>query len=218
MSLLANQNGWWPLHAAVAWVYSRDVYFTLYAAEHGYTSLADGIKAYKRRTEESVAAVLNSEDDAWPSLREALERGTVRARGVPSDDEELPLTDTAALEAELPPTEVTGLIPRFYVRRVWLRQQFIEGRHWHNVKIARNDLEQYFPAIGSAAAESPRAHRRKAGEDAIREKYGPNGPPRGVSVDQSFRDVNKFLNKREVPSLSYSTFRRALDNVRTERK
>jgi hypothetical protein len=224
MSLLANQIEWWPLHAALAWVYSRDVSFILWAAEHGYRSLREGIEGYERSTEKSVTAVLNSEADAWPTLREAIAKGAVRARGVPSNDDELPSISSSALEEALQPAEATEQILKTHFRTMWLRSKYYSfNRRWHNVKIARNDLEKHFPAadceqsLRQAAAESPRPHRRMAVEEAIRNKYGPSGPGLGILVKQVHQDVNTLLKERGVHQVSLSTVRRALKKVRLER-
>src|SRR4030088_451312 len=83
----ASQINWWPLHAALAWVYSRDLPFTAHAAKFGYTELNKAIPAYTKITEREVHPVLK-DNDAWPPLREAIENRAVPARGVPTHDEE----------------------------------------------------------------------------------------------------------------------------------
>jgi hypothetical protein len=231
MPLLANQIGWWPIHAALAWVYTRDVDFTLYAAKRSYKSLTAGIDAYQHNTEESVHPVLNSEDDAWPRLRDAISTGTVRARGVPSNDEELPSARTPAAEEELPPAEAALLVLAFsWFGKISLRPEkwkFNEGRYWHDVKITRDDLEEQFPtlgsapALGSAAAQSPRrtsrAHVRQATADVIKEKYGPNGPGPGITEGQWSKEVIDIMKERKLKEPSVSTLRRALSDVKRER-
>jgi hypothetical protein len=218
MPSLANEIGWWPIHAALAWVYTRDLSLTVYAARRGYKSLKASIDAYQRNTEDTEVSVhpVTSEDDAWPKFREAISKEKVRARGVPSNDEERSTAD----EEELPPREAAVLVlGSSWYGKTYLRPEnwkFNEARFWHDVKIARDDLEEQFPALVSATVEpadsatvepphqglengqaiSMKAHRRKAAADAIRELYGPNGPGPGILQDQCFRRVNDLLGKR----------------------
>ena len=230
MPSLVNEIGWWPIHAALAWAYTRDLSFTVYAARRGYRSLKASIDAYQRNTEASVHPVLTSEDDAWPKLREAISKEKVRARGVPSNDEERSTAD----EEELPPRDAAVLVlGSSWYGKIFLcpeKWKFNEGRYWHDVKIARDDLEEQFPALDSAVAESPgqgsveegppaslKAHRRKAAADAIREIYGPSGPPPGILQEHCIRKVNDLLTKRGASRVSPATFRRALRAVKRER-
>jgi hypothetical protein len=116
----ASQINWWPLHAALAWVYSRDLPFTTHAAKSGYTELNKAIPAYTKITERPVHPVLN-DNDAWPQLRKEIENGAVLARGVPTQDEDQPSSSMHALEEELSPAEAAVLTTGSYFRYVYLR-------------------------------------------------------------------------------------------------
>jgi hypothetical protein len=224
-------------------VYTRDLSFVRYAAKRGGNkSLKTCLEQYQRNAEASVHPVLNIESDAWPRLREAMANGKVSARGIPSDNEEPP---GMAAEEQLPPREAAVVVPGYYwFGKMYLRPetwQFNEGLFWHDVKIARNDLEKHFPETESAAAEvlaaaaeasiaasespaaaaespaqRPRDHLLQATANAIRKIYGPNGPGFGVKKGQWHAAVVELMTKDGLQEPSESTLRRALDTLRTE--
>ena len=50
-------------------------------------------------------------------------------------------------------------------------------------------------------------------KNKIIEEYGPNGPGDGVLLERCFEDLNKLLTHK----VSFSTFRRALRDLKHER-
>jgi hypothetical protein len=82
--------------------------------------------------------------------------------------------------------------------------RFNEARFWHSVKIARDGLEESFPAIGSAVAKSPdprgKDHLLQATVDAITAVYV------AEAADQAF-----FRRYRKMDAATKDKIRRMVD-------
>ena len=234
MPSTAAKLGWSPLRMALAWVFTRDVEFSHEVMRIDRSTLDGALALYNWANVRAVSQALESHQ-VWPLLRESISTGAIRARGVPiepdieseeywPDDEEWGpenRLNSPVSEIELPATEVATLL--LATRRSETRLSprdwhFKGGRWWCDVVIAQDDLLRVFPEVAADAGDNPKDHKREAAAKTMRALFGENGPPRGVSHNEALRRLNKQLKDDRKDQVSDSTYRRALKDLRSERK
>jgi len=224
MPVTPSELTWWPLQAALAWVFTRDDALTgELALTRVHTTVEKAIDWYEENAHRSVARLFQEADDAWLELQQAIANGSIRASGVSfdQDDEGAGRPHRGGQIKRLPPTIMGNLILAYdETNELLLRPAkwaFSGGRWYCRVSIHRQDLIENFPSGTShirRSFEQSRAHRRDLVERALCALY-PNGLPQGLTEERRFQDVNQWIRENGEPKgVSKSTVRRAVKNLR----